>query len=119
MYTSFYNLDKKPFEKNPDPSFLWLGAKHKEALATLQDGILENKGFPLLTGDAGSGKTILLKTFVQSLGKDVEWATLSDPKMERVEFYNAIAREFGIHQSFTSKVQFLIQFSHFLHKADD
>lgn len=119
MYTSFYNLDKKPFEKNPDPSFLWLGAKHKEALATLENGILENSGFLLLTGDAGSGKTILLKTFVQSLGKDVEWAILSDPRVERIDFYNAIAREFGIHQSFTSKVQFLLQFSHFLHKADD
>lgn len=119
MYTSFYNLDKKPFEKNPDPSFLWLGEKHQEAFSTLLYGIHENKGFLLLTGAAGTGKTILVKTLVESLDKDVEWAVVADPIMERVEFYNAIARGFKIDKPFTSKVQFLIQFSHFLHKANE
>ncbi|MCP4343446.1 MAG: AAA family ATPase [Desulfobulbaceae bacterium] len=119
MYTSFYNLDKKPFEKNPDPSFLWFGEKHKEAFSTLLYGIEENKGFLLLTGAAGTGKTILVKALVKSLDKDVEWAVVADPIMERVDFYNAIARGFNIDKPFTSKVQFLIQFSHFLHKANE
>lgn len=119
MYTSFYNLDNKPFELNPDPSFLWLGEKHKEIFATLRYGILENKGFLLLTGAAGSGKTILIKALTESLDKGVEWAVVIDPRLERIDFYNAIARGFGMDIEFTSKVQFLIQFSHFLHKADD
>ena len=119
MYTSFYKLDKAPFEMNPDPSFLWFGEKHKKAFSTMLYGILDNKGFLLLTGDAGSGKTTLLKALSQSLEKDVEWAVITDPSLERIDFYNVIARSFGIKTQFTSKVQFLIQFSHFLHKADD
>ncbi len=119
MYTSFYNVASKPFENNPDPSFLWLGEKHKESLAALHYGILNTSGFLLLTGDAGTGKTTLINALTQSLDKDVEWAVIADPRQERIDFYNTIARGFGIEKQFTSKVQFLIQFSHFLHKADD
>ncbi|MDH3723716.1 MAG: type II secretory pathway protein, partial [Desulfobacteraceae bacterium] len=60
MYLDHYNLNLKPFEMSPDPRFLWLGEKHKEALAALEYGILESKGFLLLTGDAGTGKTLLI-----------------------------------------------------------
>lgn len=119
MYTSFYKLGRKPFEINPDLSFLWLGDKHKEALSTLRYGALDNKGFLLLTGDAGTGKTTLINALVDSFGEDVEWAVIADPNMERIDFYNAIANGFGLDKQFASKVQFLIQFSHFLHKADD
>ena len=60
MYLDFYNLQLKPFQISTDPRFLWLGEKHKEALAVLKYGILDNKGFLLLTGDVGTGKTTLL-----------------------------------------------------------
>lgn len=119
MYTSFYNLDSKPFEDSSDPSFLWLGEKHKEALSSLRYGLLGNKGFLFLAGEAGIGKTTLINALTQVLDKDVEWAVITDPSLERIDFYNAIAKGFGIEKQFTSKVQFLIQFSHFLHKADD
>jgi type II secretory pathway predicted ATPase ExeA/outer membrane protein OmpA-like peptidoglycan-associated protein len=123
MYTSFYNLHRKPFEMNSGPSFLWSGKNHEKAFSTLRYGILGNKGLLLLTGDAGSGKTILIKAFIQSLGKGdegvegVRCALIDDPRLERIDFYNAIARGFGIDATFTSKVQFLLQFSHFLHEA--
>ncbi|MBU1567298.1 MAG: AAA family ATPase [Proteobacteria bacterium] len=119
MYREFFNVKSKPFEITTNPIFLWLGEKHKEALATLRFGILENKGFLLLTGDAGTGKSTLINALTESLDNTVEWAVISDPKRERLDFYNAIAKGFGITKKFTSKVQFLIQFSHFLHKADD
>ena len=119
MYKSFYNLDRKPFEIIPDTSFLWLGENHQEALSTLRYGILDNKGFLLLTGDAGVGKTTLIKGLTKSFDGDVEWGVIDNPTLERIDFYNEIARNFGIDKKFTSKVQFLIQFSHFLHKADD
>lgn len=119
MYKSFYNLDRKPFEIIPDTSFLWLGDNHQEALSTLRYGILDNKGFLLLTGDAGVGKTSLIKGLTKSFDGDVEWGVIDNPTHERIDFYNEIARNFGIDKKFTSKVQFLIQFSHFLHKADD
>ena len=71
MYLNFYRLNSKPFQITTDPRFLWLGEKHSEALATLKYGILEDKGFLLLT-DLG----VLVKkdvernhqVFVQSLG---------------------------------------------------
>jgi general secretion pathway protein A len=119
MYKSFYNLDRKPFEIIPDTSFLWLGENHKEALSILRYGILDNKGFLLMTGESGVGKTSLVKALTKSFDNDVEWAVVDDPTLDRIDFYNEIARNFGIDKKFTSKVQFLIQFSHFLHKADD
>jgi len=112
-------LDNKPFAINPDPDFLWLGEKHKEALSVLNYGILENKGFLLLTGDAGIGKTIVVDALVRGLDKNVKWAVIENPSLERIDFYNAIARGFGIEKQFTSKVQFLIRFSHYLHKMND
>ncbi len=119
MYKAFFNLKSKPFEISTDSKFLWLGEKHKEALAALRYGILENKGFLLMTSDAGTGKTALVHALVESLDDTVLWTVINDPTRERLDFYNAIARGFGINKEFTSKVQFLIQFSHFLHQAED
>lgn len=119
MYKSLYNLESKPFELTPDPLFLWLGKHHKEALSVLRYGILDNMGFLLLTGVAGTGKTTLINALVKGLKSDVLWAIISESGHDRLVFYNKIAAGFGIDKGFTSKVQFLIQFSHFLHTAHD
>ena len=71
MYTAHYDLKIKPFQISSDVAFMWLGEKHKEALATLRYGILDNKGFLLLTGDVGTGKTTLINTLIGSLDDDV------------------------------------------------
>ena len=71
MYLEFYKLHLKPFQISTDPRFLWLGEKHQEALAVLKYGIMDNKGFLLLTGDVGTGKTTLLNALIDSLGEDV------------------------------------------------
>ena len=117
MYRAFFHLKSKPFETTADSAFLWLGEKYKEALAALRYGVLENKGFLLMTGDAGIGKTTLIRALIKSLDNSVLWAVINDPERERLDFYNAIAKGFGITKEFSSKVQFLIQFSHFLHTA--
>ncbi len=119
MYKSLYKLASHPFELEPDPSFLWLGGKHKEALSVLRYGILDNLGFVLLAGGAGTGKTILINDLTRKLESHVEWAVISDTNLERIDFYNKIGTGFGLEKQFISKVQFLIQFSHFLHKAHD
>lgn len=119
MYTSFYKLQLKPFALNPDPRFLWLGEGHQEALSTLRYGALENKGFLMLTGDAGTGKTIIVNELTRSFDENTIWATISDHSLGRLEFYNTIASGFKLERQFSSKVQFLIQFSHFLHQSDD
>lgn len=119
MYRAFFNLERKPFETTAEPSSLWLGVMQKETLAALRNRILDNQGFLLLTGDAGIGKTVLINALAQSFDDNVIWAVISNPSLDRLEFYDAIAKGFGIAKEFTSKVQFLIQFSHFLHQADD
>ena len=78
MYQSFYNLKIKPFQITTDPKFLWLGEKHKEALATLKYGILENKGFLLLTGDVGTGKTVLIHGLAKIIDVAAIVATIPD-----------------------------------------
>ena len=119
MYTSFYNLKTKPFQISADPDFMWLGEKHQEALATLKYGVLDNKGFLLLTGDVGTGKTTLINTLIQSLSDDILCASVSDPGLEKLDFFNYIASSFGINQEFLTKGSFLIGFRKFLLNAYD
>lgn len=117
MYTSYYNLKRKPFQISSDAGFIWLGEKHKEGLATLRYGILDNKGFLLLTGDVGTGKTTLINALMGSLSGDVICASVPDPNLDKLDFLNFIAAAFGIEEEFTSKGRFLSYFTNFLRKA--
>lgn len=114
MYIDHYNLRLKPFQISTDPRFLWLGEKHKEALAVLKYGILDNKGFLLLTGDVGTGKTTLLHALVDSLGDDVLVAMISDPGLAKMDFFNFVADSFGMDKNFRSKGEFLISLKNYL-----
>lgn len=117
MYTSFYNLKAKPFQISSDPAFIWLGEKHKEALATLTYGVLDNKGFMLLTGDVGTGKTTLINTLIKGLSDDILYASVPDPRLGLNDFLNYVASAFNIKRSFKTKGKFLIYFSEFLQRA--
>jgi general secretion pathway protein A len=117
MYLDFYDLKVKPFQISTDPRFLWMGEKHKEALATLKYGILDNKGFLLLTGDVGTGKTTLINALVSQLGDNVLVASIFDPDLEPLDFYNFVADAFQMGATFTSKGAFLIRFKQFLHQV--
>ncbi len=117
MYLTHYKLNKKPFQINTDPTFLWLGEKHKKILSSLKYGVLDNKGFLLLTGDVGTGKTTLINGFANDLGDDVIVAKMSDPGLSKLGFMKYIAEMFKIESSFSSKDEFLIHFSKFLNQA--
>lgn len=117
MYTSFYNLERKPFEISTDPAFLWLGDKHREALSVLTYGIQYNKGLLLLTGDVGTGKTTLTKVLVQQIKKEVYQAVIADPGLEIMDFYNTLADKFKIKKRFTSKFAFIETFTRHLERA--
>lgn len=119
MYTNFYHLKRKPFQISSDPAFMWLGEKHKEALATLKYGILDNKGFLLLTGDVGTGKTTLINALLQSLSDDIISTTVPDPGLEKLDFFNFIATGFGIEKEFLTKGTFLAHFRKFLIQAGE
>lgn len=117
MYLSHYGFKEKPFDISTDPKFLWLGEKHKEAFAVLKYGVMENKGFLLLTGDVGAGKTTLINALINSVGDDVVYAFIPDPGLEVREFYRYLANAFGCDDSFKDKADFIFMFRDFLHSA--
>lgn len=114
MYLSHYNLKEKPFQISTDPKFIWFGEKHQEALAVLEYGVIDNKGFLLITGDVGTGKTSLINALLKRLGNDVIVANITNPILEELDFFNIVANEFNINKHFSSKSDFLIHFSRFL-----
>jgi len=117
MYLEYFQLKTKPFQISPDPRFLWLGETHKEALSILKYGIMDNRGLLLLVGDIGTGKTTLINGLLDSLEPDTIVATIADPGLEKLEFYNFIAAAFKMGKRFGNKGDFLVSFIHFLHKA--
>ena len=119
MYLSYYQLDRKPFQISSDLNFLWLGDKHKEALAVLRYALMDNKGFLLLTGDVGTGKTTLINALVNTLGEEIIVATLLDPGMEKDDFFSYIGKAFKLEQAFSSKGEFVHNFTAFLNRAHE
>ena len=118
MYLSFYHLRRKPFEITVDPDFLWLGEKHNEALATLEYGIREDKGFLLLTGDVGTGKTVLINRLVRNIHLQSIISTVPDPGLDLIDFYNFLAASFRFGRTIKSKGEFLALLKKFLIKAE-
>jgi general secretion pathway protein A len=115
MYLSHYNLRIKPFEISPDPKFIWLSEKHKEALSSLKYGLQENKGFLLLSGDIGTGKTTLINCFLNENDTDAIIASIPDPDLSIVDFFKLLSKEFNIKIEFDTKGDFILQFEDFLH----
>ncbi|MGW8186672.1 MAG: AAA family ATPase, partial [Desulfobacterales bacterium] len=115
MYLAHFELHEKPFQLNTDPRFLWLGQDHKEALATLRYGMLENKGLLLLTGEIGTGKTTLVSALVDQLrDESIVVAQLPDPGLTREEFFYLVSRKFDIDQPVHDKETFTDTFGEFL-----
>ena len=117
MYRSYYSLAKKPFQLTTDPKFLWLGENHKEALATLKYGVIDQKGFLLVTGDVGTGKTTLINALLENIQEDALVANITDPALNLIEFFNFVALSFNIPKKFDSKIDFIVYFSRFLKKV--
>lgn len=117
MYLDFYRIDKKPFELSVDPTFFWMSENHKEALAVLRYGLLDNKGFIMLTGDAGIGKTTLVTAFVDSLGSNTVYASIPNPGLKKIDFFNLLGATFNFGNKFSGKDDFLIAFRAFLEKC--
>ena len=115
MYTEFYDLREKPFDLSPSSRFLYLGETHKEALALLTYGLRERKGFGLLTGEVGTGKTTIVHALLAGLDQNVHLVHLSNPLMSPREFLDYLARKaLGRETPFLSKAEFLIDFETFL-----
>jgi general secretion pathway protein A len=97
MYKRFYNLQRNPFEITPDPSFLFPTTRHNEALASLYYGVTAHRGFVVLTGEVGTGKTLILRSLLGLLQRrDVAFALIFNPTLSPLEFMRYIARDFGL-----------------------
>jgi general secretion pathway protein A len=117
MYLKHFNLREKPFNISPDSRFFWVSEKHKEGLAAFKYAILEEKGFLLLTGDVGTGKTLLINAFAKMNAVETLIATIPDPDLDIMDFFRLLAEEFKMNKAFSSKGEFLIQFKQFLLKS--
>jgi len=117
MYETYYNLKVMPFQITTDPRFLWLGEKHSEGLAALKYGIIEDKGFLLLTGDVGTGKTALINCLINMIDVAAIVAKIPDPGLSSLDFFNFLAVELKMNKKFDSKGAFLIYLKNFLHQA--
>src|SRR5271166_3278099 len=116
MYKAFYSLKRNPFEITPDPSFLFPTKRHNEALAALYYGVRRHKGFVVLTGEVGTGKTLLLRCLLQLLkqSKDVAYAYLFNSRLSPVEFLQYVASDFGLPASGKNKSELLLELSNYV-----
>jgi general secretion pathway protein A len=93
MYTRFFGLAEKPFAITPDPRYLFLSARHAEALAHLLYGIEDAGGFVQLTGEVGTGKTTMIRSLLGQVPSHVEVALILNPRVTPAEFLHAICDE--------------------------
>jgi general secretion pathway protein A len=116
MYKAFYRLKRNPFEITPDPSFLFPTTRYKEALAALYLGVRRHKGVMVLTGEVGTGKTLLLRTLLQSLeqSNDVAYAYVFNGRLSPVEFLQYIAGDLGLPAISKNKGELLLEIAHYV-----
>jgi general secretion pathway protein A len=109
MYEQYYGLRERPFDLSPNPKFLFLSPRHEEALVHLRYGLTGRPGITLLVGEAGTGKTTLVKAALQAeQGPGSVIVELSNPTLKRDEFYDYLAQGFGFSfEARTSKSCFL------------
>jgi general secretion pathway protein A len=109
LYLHHYNLKEKPFEETANPGYLWLGARHRQALAVLERGIQTRKGLSLLTGDVGTGKTVLLNYLAETYKHQVLLSRINNPDLDLPDFLNSLSDSFKLGTSLQDKVAFLSQ----------
>jgi general secretion pathway protein A len=117
MYRKFYGLNKRPFELTPVGDLIYLSEAHREAIATLRYGVISDKGFLLLTGGVGAGKTTILNNLLSMLKDKVRLCVLNNPTLDKNEFLHYLGEKLGI--SYTgNKGEFILQFLNLLDTCD-
>ena len=115
MYKQFFGLREAPFSVNPDPRFLFMTDHSQEALASLTYGIQTRKGFILLTGEVGTGKTTLLnKMFDWLRGERAATAFVFNSRLNTTQFLDFVMGDFGIHCESGMKSQVLMRLNQWL-----
>lgn len=117
MYEQFYGLRERPFDLTPDPRYLVGTAVHREALSNLQYAIASRKGITLLVGEAGTGKTTVIRAAIEKQPERTLCVHLHNPALTRVEFVEMLAVRFGLSErARTSKTGLLLELEELLRK---
>jgi len=110
MYESFFGFSERPFDLTPNPRYLVLTDAHREALSNLEYAIASQKGVTLLLGDAGTGKTTVIRTALERQPEQVHCVQLQNPALSRTEFVEMLATRFGLSRRATaSKTTLLLE----------
>lgn len=121
MYEKFFGFNEKPFNTTPDSKFFFPSAKHTEALNSLLYAIEEKKGFVVITGEIGAGKTTVCRTLVNKIGPNTKLAIITNSHLTCKELITSILEEFEVEYNPGTKQKLLSQLNHYLIKqlADD
>ena len=116
MYKAFYSLARNPFDISPDPAFLFATPRHNEAMAALYHAVRGHKGFVVLTGEVGTGKTLMLRCVLDLFreSKDISYAYLFNGRLSPCEFLEYIGTDFGLSVTGKNKTQIIFELSKFL-----
>src|SRR5271154_4281602 len=115
MYKTFFGLNTSPFNLSPDPTFLYHSHQHEEALASLIYGVQSRKGFIVLTGEVGTGKTTMLECLRDFLESQyVEFAFIFNSRITPDQFFEMIAYDLDLRCSRTSKTEVLFALNEML-----
>jgi type II secretory pathway predicted ATPase ExeA len=96
MYASFFGLRELPFNNTPDPRFFFSTPDHEEALASLIYAIAEGKGFVVLTGEVGAGKTLVTRLMLRHFGTGIAFASVNNSQVNANELLHTVCSEFNI-----------------------
>jgi len=115
MYSSYFGLNENPFSIAPDPLYLFMSEKHRDALAHLQYGVKTDGGFVLLTGEVGAGKTTLCRSLLEKLPDGVDVAFVLNPKLSVIELLETICDELHISRPDAGSIKQLVDcLNHYL-----
>ncbi len=114
MYESFFGLKDLPFRLTPDPAYLFMSGKHREAFAHLLYGVNEGSGFVAVTGEVGAGKTTLLRALLRETGEKVVVTYIVNPVLTSTELLQTINAELGLPSSSTSRKELIEDLHRFL-----
>ena len=120
MYNAYFGFSESPFNLSPDPAFFYRSAQHEEVLANLIYGVQSRKGFIVLTGEVGTGKTTMLECLRDFLDSQyIEFAFIFNSRITSDQFFEMIAYDLDLRCDRTSKTEVLFALNHLLlHQAD-
>ncbi len=116
MYESFFGLKDLPFRLTPDPAYLFMSGKHREAFAHLLYGVNEGSGFVAVTGEVGAGKTTLLRALLRETGDDVATVYIVNPVLTSTELLQTVNAELGLPSGSSSRKELLEGLNHCLRR---